>query len=127
MKPCTQCGRCCTNPGFMGSMQATADDLEMWRTAGRWDVLEWCWVIDDDVGGDLWISPVTGIEASRCPFVRKRRGQDKYDCTIYDVRPEVCRNYPLAIGHMQSIGCEMLEPGDTDEDVARFTSKQFPR
>jgi len=33
---------------------------------------------------------------------------------IYDTRPEVCRRYPVAVGHMKSIGCEMLEAGDTD-------------
>ena len=47
----------------------------------------------DDPYGDLWVSERTGEEATRCPFVRKDRNRPTYRCTIYDTRPEVCRNY----------------------------------
>lgn len=49
---------------------------------------------------DLWIDQSRDdYEASRCPFVRKDRGQPTYKCTIYATRPQVCRAYvPWAAG-----------------------------
>ena len=108
MKSCTQCGKCCTNESFMGTLSASYEDVERWEVEGRDDILAW------ESAYDLWISPRTGYEASRCPFVRKVRGQEKYKCMIYDTRPEVCRQYPTRVDHMAFVGCEMLEVGDTD-------------
>jgi len=133
MKACTQCGRCCTNANFMGSMQASREDVARWRREKRDDILQYAYVYDYKAGSigdtydfpfaDLWLSPRTGHELERCPFVRKVRGQDRYTCTIYDTRPQACRDYPWHVGHMQSIQCEMLEDGDTDADVARFMGR----
>jgi Fe-S-cluster containining protein len=123
MKACTQCGRCCTNDSFMGSMQFSGADFVRWKREGRADILDWGVVLGSDKDGprgDLWISPVTGREAERCPFVRKMPGRDKYTCRIYDTRPEVCRSYPEAVDHMEFVSCEMLEPGDTDATVKKF-------
>jgi len=51
------------------------------------------------MSGDLWISPTTGEERPRCPFVRKDSNRLTYRCTIYDTRPQVCRDYePWAPG-----------------------------
>lgn len=122
MKPCTQCGRCCTNAKFMGSMQASPEDLARWKREQRYDILQYACQLGSFA--DLWISPRTGEELSRCPFVRKRRNKPIYDCTIYDTRPEVCREYPHYVSHMQIIDCEMLEDGDTDADVARFMGRE---
>lgn len=116
MKACTQCGRCCTYPNFMGSMNATRNDIERWHKQHRYDIIQWC----DQITGDLWFHPITDKEQDRCPFVRKVRNKPIYTCTIYDTRPTVCRNYPSNVSHMKTVDCEMLEPGDTDEDVAAF-------
>lgn len=125
MKPCTQCGRCCTYDRFMLSLQATAEDVQRWIEEGRDDILQYCDMITSPVtGADLWISPRTGNEMPRCPFVRKRRNLPIYDCRIYETRPEVCREYPKEVHHMQSVDCEMLEDGDTDADVARFMGRE---
>jgi Fe-S-cluster containining protein len=92
--PCTNCGKCCTNPSFMGTLQATGDDVKRWRREGRDDILRFAGVIGprSDPHADLWIDE-TGIERERCPFVRKVRGQSRYLCTIYETRPQVCRDY----------------------------------
>lgn len=116
MKACTQCGRCCTYPQFMMTMQASREDYDRWHNEGRFDILDWC----SPISLDLWINPRSGNEQSRCPFVRKVRNKPIYTCTIYDTRPTVCRNYPSNVSHMKTVDCEMLEPGDTDEDVAAF-------
>jgi len=41
MKPCNQCGKCCTNESFMGTLSATADDVKRWEDEGRNDILAW--------------------------------------------------------------------------------------
>jgi Fe-S-cluster containining protein len=122
MKACTQCGRCCTNSSFMGTLTASGADVQRWRKQRRYDILRWVSVIGppSNPWGDLWIHPVRGDDRERCPFVRKIRGQDRYTCTIYDTRPDVCRSYPHHVDHMMSVNCEMLDEGDTDADVRRF-------
>jgi Fe-S-cluster containining protein len=95
--PCTNCGKCCTNRSFMGSMSATIEDVERWGREGRDDILAY------EDGGDLWIKD--GEELYRCPFVRKVRGQNRYLYTIYETRPQVCRDYtPWAPGTI----CEVV-------------------
>ncbi len=72
----------------------------------------------DYVGGtrrSLWISPETGKETQRCPWLRKLPRQEKYECRIHDVRPEVCRDFPIDIGQMIDLDCEILEAGDLDK------------
>lgn len=129
MRPCTQCGRCCTNPQFMGGMTATEGDVRLWKREGRDDILAWVEPVGSPSirkmlgwsgAADLWINPRTGDDAARCPFVRKLRNQNKYTCTIYATRPEVCRQFPSHVSHARFVDCDMVEPGDTNADVERF-------
>jgi Fe-S-cluster containining protein len=106
--PCTNCGKCCTNPDFMRSLDATGDDVKRWRREGRQDILRFASVLGppDNPSADLWVDDRTGIERNRCPFVRKVRGQNRYLCTIYETRPQVCRDYePWAPGSI----CEVVD------------------
>jgi Fe-S-cluster containining protein len=108
MKECTRCGKCCTNASFMGTLSATGDDVKRWTAECRWDILRFVWALGnaDNPWGDLWVDEA-GIEKSRCPFVRKDRGKPTYRCTIYETRPQVCRNYVPFSG----------EPNDLCEEV----------
>jgi Fe-S-cluster containining protein len=92
LRDCTRCGKCCTNPDYMGTLQATGEDMKRWIREGRDDILAWIYVLTPSIG-DLWISPRTGEDASRCPFVRKDANRPTYRCTIYETRPQVCRDY----------------------------------
>jgi uncharacterized protein len=106
--PCTNCGKCCTNPSFMGTLSATGDDVKRWRRERRHDILRFASVLGDraDPYADLWVDEETGNERERCPFVRKVRGQNRYLCTIYETRPKVCRDYvPWAPDSI----CEVVE------------------
>lgn len=111
MRACTQCGKCCLQykgDDWLGA--ASEADRLLWLIR-RPEVL-------DHVGGarnELWISPVTGRKMRRCPWLRKRPRQEKYNCRIHDVRPEVCREYPVDIEQMIRLDCEMLEAGDLDK------------
>jgi len=101
MKECSRCGKCCTNPDYMGSLKATGADVKRWRRECRDDILAYVEVMgrEPDPWADLWISPRTGDDAKRCPFVRKDANRPTYRCMIYDTRPQVCRDYtPWAPG-----------------------------
>jgi Fe-S-cluster containining protein len=55
---------------------------------------------------DLWIDE-RGVERQRCPFVRKVKGQPRYLCTIYETRPQVCRDYEPWSGRKNDV-CEVV-------------------
>ena len=92
---CTNCGKCCTNSDYMGSLEATGADVKRWRRQGRGDILRFAIVMgpSNNPHADLWVDNQTGEERRRCPFVRKVRNQNRYLCTIYETRPKVCRDY----------------------------------
>ena len=89
---CIQCGRCCMN------MHGTADHEDIERWEDRPDIMNTVEVFDNSFA-DLWFSKITGEEATRCPWLRKVRGKDIYKCTIHDVKPNVCRNFPINKEH----------------------------
>jgi len=104
---CIQCGNCCLNLYDAFSTCATEDDIAMWQNEGREDILEW---VDPIQLGthfvyDIWISPVTGEDVQRCPWLRKLPKQDKYVCRIHDFKPEHCRKYPRSKKHAKETGC----------------------
>jgi Fe-S-cluster containining protein len=104
--PCNQCGKCCTNPSFMGTLSADAADVRRWKREKRYDILRFvAKPIFPGCDADLWIDERTGIERNRCPFVRKNPNSLKHRCTIYDTRPGVCRRY------------KAWEPGSICEEI----------
>jgi len=111
MRACTHCGKCCLKykgDKWLGS--ATEADMLLWLIRAP-EVLDY-------LGGnhyDLWVSPETGKELQRCPWLDKLPSQEKYRCRIHDVRPEVCRDYPIDFDQMIDLDCEMLEAGDLDK------------
>jgi Fe-S-cluster containining protein len=79
----------------------------MWDSNGRGDILEWVDTIhvgDAHYVFDIWISPKTGEDVTRCPWLRKLPKQDKYICRIHDVKPEHCREYPKSRKHAKING-----------------------
>ena len=104
MKDCNQCGKCCIHYGN-GGLSASAREIDWWEEH-RPDIF-------DFVGdGQIWISPNTGKQLERCPWLEKLPNQEKYACSIYDVRPNDCRYYPVDIAQMVRDECEMLDAGD---------------
>lgn len=104
MKECNQCGKCCTLYGN-GGLSASDTEIDWWETYRP--------EISDYVnGGKIWISPVTGKQMVRCPWLRKLPNQNKFICRIYYDRPDDCRHYPVTIEQMINDDCEMLEARD---------------
>lgn len=104
MKDCNQCGKCCVKYGG-GGLTVTASEIEWWETH-RPDIYSHV------SAGEIWISPVTGKQMLRCPWLRKLPKQNKYICRIYYDRPDECKHYPVTIDEMIRDGCEMLEDRD---------------
>ncbi|MFC1688955.1 YkgJ family cysteine cluster protein [Pseudomonadota bacterium] len=118
MQACNQCGKCCLEykgGSWLGS--ASDQDKLFWQVL-RPDVLEYL-----GQESEFWFSPVTGKKLGRCPWLRKLPNQDKYNCRIHELRPEVCRNFPVDIEQMIQVNCEMLEEGDLDQPHAQLTIK----
>lgn len=85
-------------------------DVARWKREGRLDILA-------QLGAQSgWLMP------GPCPFLAPLANH-RLGCAIYTTRPATCREYPLAVDHMQFVDCEMLEPGDTDADVAAFMGR----
>ena len=104
MKDCNQCGKCCTLYGGDG-LSASASEIEWWETY-RPDIARYI------SGEKIWISPVTGKQMMRCPWLRKLPNQNKFICRIYYDRPDECKHYPVTIAQMVKDECEMLEVQD---------------
>ena len=104
MKDCNQCGKCCTHYGN-GGLSASADEIDSWEN-NRPDIAAY---VSD---GKIWISPATGKQMTRCPWLRKLPGQEKFICRIYFDRPDDCKHYPVTIEQMVRDECEMLDARD---------------
>jgi Fe-S-cluster containining protein len=104
VKDCNQCGKCCKNYSD-GGLSATASEIEFWEIF-RPDIYRY---VSD---GKIWMSPDTGKQIKRCPWLQQLPGQDKYICDIYYDRPDECRHYPVTIDQMVIDECEMLEEHD---------------
>jgi Fe-S-cluster containining protein len=104
VKDCNQCGKCCTLYGG-GGLSVSDNEIDWWESHSP-DIFEYV------SGGKIWVSPVTGKQMLRCPWLRKLPNQDKYVCRIYYNRPDECRHYPVSVEEMIRDECEMLEPKD---------------
>lgn len=83
---CHCCGRCCE--AFGGHLHASRADVERWRRLGRDDLLERVSSVNW-----IWMNPETGKLEDRCPFL-VRTGPETAACSIQDVKPDMCRDYP---------------------------------
>lgn len=119
---CQQCGKCCEWGG--PSLSASKDDVERWEEEGREDILQYIDYISvkecpkcgkspqsekencDTCGiklelkvisADLWFDPVTGEELQKCPFLRKVRNKNEFQCRIHDTKPGTCKDFPIII------------------------------
>lgn len=103
---CRQCGRCCRRLDYR--FELTEADYQLWVDQGRTDILEWVGAFrrnDRIVSYAIWIEPGTRRYAPVCPWLQEIPGTDHWECTIHDVKPEVCREYPATRKHAQMTGC----------------------
>jgi len=102
---CLQCGQCCTNLDY--SRALTAEDIAMWKKAGRDDLLAWVGKDKEDGGYTIWVDPRTGESQDSCPFLTMEGGKAR--CAIHDIKPAICREYPATKKHGFMTGCLGVE------------------
>ncbi len=105
---CTKCGKCCVDSLYMGTLSACEEDLARWEDAERYDILDTAYIFywGDHRTADLWMDPKTGDEniSDTCPWVKKI-GEDLWHCSIHELRPNVCRDYPVDEEQAEGFGC----------------------
>ncbi|MBN2255978.1 MAG: YkgJ family cysteine cluster protein [Deltaproteobacteria bacterium] len=94
-KECRRCGTC-----SLANLIAfvTDEDKIGWKGEQRQDILR---VLDNWDGlwaGDRLVSRTDGRQLYGCPFLKWEKNH--YTCTIYETRPEVCRNYLPGSSHI---------------------------
>ncbi|WP_022666333.1 YkgJ family cysteine cluster protein [Desulfospira joergensenii] len=107
---CRRCGGCCRRL----ANTCTPEDYCLWKSLGRDDILAW---VKQEVLGHgkiqyrIWVDPRTGKSAESCPFLVGQPGSDLFSCTIQDVKPLICREYPFTQKHARLTGCPGFTPG----------------
>lgn len=107
---CRQCGRCCRALDYRDGLSER--DVEGWRRSGRGDILEWVGVFrtaDRRRAYRMWVVPGTRRLAGRCPFLVNDSSRNRWLCRIHEVKPEICRQYPVSRKHALMTGCRGFE------------------
>ncbi len=103
---CVQCGHCCSRLDYHDGI--TADDVARLRELDRGDILKWIGITrkqNGQTGYRIWVTPGTNQFAVPCPFLKPGPSPDTRICSIHEVKPSVCRNYPVSRKHALMTGC----------------------
>jgi Fe-S-cluster containining protein len=103
---CIQCGHCCRTLNYRDG--CSLDDYRRWQKLGRDDILDWVGTVQKDgdiIACRIWMEPGTNQYAEICPWLQQVDRSGRSLCTIYDVRPTVCRQYPGTRKHARLTGC----------------------
>lgn len=103
---CIRCGHCCRMLNYRDG--CTLADYQRWQDLGRADILEWVGTISQNgrvTACRIWMLPGTNRYAGSCPWLKPLPEPERYVCTIYDVRPMTCRQYPGSRKHARMTGC----------------------
>ena len=103
---CTQCGHCCRTLNYHDG--CSVDDYQRWQDLGRSDILDWVGVVRQHgqvTACRIWLTPGTNDFAETCPWLTRSPDPNRYVCTIHDVRPTICRQYPGSRKHARMTGC----------------------
>jgi Fe-S-cluster containining protein len=103
---CTQCGRCCRTLDYRDGCRVS--DYQRWQDLGRTDILDWVGVVRQGkavTACRIWVTPGTNEFAPTCPWLARSPDPNRYVCSIHDVRPTICRQYPGSRKHARLTGC----------------------
>lgn len=104
---CLQCGHCCRTLNYRDG--CSLDDYRCWQQLGRDDILEWVGTVFKNgslVACRIWLEPGTNQYAQICPWLKQVDQSGRTTCTIHDVRPTICRQYPGTRKHARLTGCK---------------------
>ena len=103
---CQQCGNCCKFLDYHDAV--TSADMKLWERIGRNDILVWVGGNHKPTGAScyrIWVEPKTGKIAEQCPFLNHLPDENRWICRIHDVKPRICRDYPVSRKHGMMTGC----------------------
>lgn len=103
---CLQCGHCCRTLNYHDG--CSVSDYQRWLDLDRADILAWVGTVREKgrvVACRIWMLPGTNRFAEQCPWLKRQSDPDSYLCTIHDVRPTICRQYPGSRKHARLTGC----------------------
>ncbi|MBW2614413.1 MAG: YkgJ family cysteine cluster protein [Deltaproteobacteria bacterium] len=103
---CQQCGNCCNSLDYRDALGA--EDVAGWKRMGRRDILEHVQILDRNYPAKayrIWVKPGTHELADRCPFLEHMPTENRWTCCIHDVKPSICRDYPVSRKHGMMTGC----------------------
>lgn len=103
---CRQCGGCCNFLDYHDAL--TQKDVEGWKRLGRQDILDWVSISrspNGKPGYRIWVEPETGEMADKCPFLNYLPADNRWLCGIHNVKPGICREYPVSRKHGLMTGC----------------------
>jgi Fe-S-cluster containining protein len=103
---CRQCGMCCKTLDYQNEI--TKEDIDHLKQLGRTDILDWVGVFKrgrPDTVYRIWMKPGTREFADICPFLQKHPTENRWICCIHDVKPRICRQYPVSRKHALMTGC----------------------
>ncbi|MEW5774639.1 MAG: YkgJ family cysteine cluster protein [Thermodesulfobacteriota bacterium] len=103
---CGRCGHCCRTLSFHAECEE--EDLERWRAAGRDDILAWVGGGGEEPGM-LWVRPGAGLLTEQCPWLFQEP-DGLFTCTIHDLKPALCRDFPGSRKHARLTGCPGMKP-----------------
>ena len=85
----------CDRLAILDEWLLTTYSVEVPSNLGTYPVFRFIsFVCQSPLFGDLWFHPETRDELRRCPFLRKVPNKQMYRCTIFGIRPEICRQHP---------------------------------
>jgi len=108
---CHQCGKCCRTLDYHNEINA--DDVARWKQTDRTDIMDWVGVFRKDGQKTvyrIWIKPGTREFAESCPFLQEEPHKNQCFCRIHDVKPRICRQYPVSRKHAIMTGCPGFLP-----------------
>ena len=103
---CQQCGECCRTLDYHNEI--TNEDVNRWKRLKRVDILDCVGVFKKNDQGTvyrIWMKPGTREFADICPFLQKKSTENRWICQIHDLKPRICRQYPVSRKHAIMTGC----------------------
>ena len=94
---CNQCGNCCSNLEYL---PIDSEDFARLKMAGREDLTTDSGAVEWEYSGGTGL--IRAKNSKRCPFLIKAGKEEYYSCSIYDVRPNACRNFGVGTGREHS-------------------------
>ena len=92
----------------MADMAEEMDIEEAWKQLGRHDVLSWVGIsrrADGEPSYRIWVEPGSTTLAKQCPFLEHLPAENRWVCRIHNVKPHICREYPVSRKHGTMTGC----------------------